>query len=293
MRILITGATGFVGRNLINKIKNHNLALIVRDNSNAKNLFGNDIKYINFNDSTYKSDIEEFNPEMVIHLASYLTSKYETEDVKNLIDANIMFGTLLLDALMKTDLKYFINTGSFSEYYKGNKELDPAYLYSATKIAFRTILDFYRNVKKFNVIQVVPYTIYGNNDTRKKLINYIITSLESSNPINMTKGDQILDFIYVTDVVDFYINLIENINNLKSDYVEYHVGTGVGTSIREVAKLLEEITNKKTNIRWGAESYRSRDVMKAIAPISKSVNELSWKPKIYLKDGLKMILEAK
>lgn len=296
MKILITGATGFIGRDLVNKIdKDENsISLVVRDKNKAIKLFGDKLHYIEFDeeDINYKNKIKEFNPEIVVHLASYLTDKLDTESLKELLNSNIHFGSLILDALLETDIKYFINTGSFSEYRSGVNALDPAYLYSATKIAFRQVLEFYRKTIGFKVVQVVPYTIYGLNDTRKKVIDRILDSINSIDPVLMTEGNQILDFVYITDVVDFYLNLINKLKVIKEEYTEYHLGTGTGTSIRQVAAIVEEVTNKKTNIRWGGIPYRQRDVMYAVAPISKCSAELNWKPKVSLKQGLKKMLRG-
>jgi len=139
----------------------------------------------------------------------------------------------------------------------------------------------------------VPYTIYGLNDTRKKVMDYIMDALDVKEPIEMTKGEQVLDFIYITDVADFYLALIENIKSLKGDYHEYHLGTGKGTKIKLVAEMVEVISGKKANIKWGALHYRKMDVMKAVALSEKAEKELGWKAKVTIKDDLKMMIEAK
>jgi len=292
MRILITGATGFVGKSFVPRIgKEHEICLVVLEKKEI-GFYGERCSYIESRDAKFKEKIEGFNPEMVIHLASYLSSGHDTETARNLLDANVVFGTMVLDAISETDIKCFINTGSFAEYLNGPDKLDAAYLYSATKIAFRQILDFYRKLRGFKVVQAVPYTIYGLNDTRKKVMDYIIDALEAEEPTEMTKGEQVLDFVYITDVADFYLAAIEKAEILQGDYNEYHLGTGKGTSIRDVAKLVEEISGKKANIKWGAMPYRQRDVMKAIAPAEKAEKDLGWKAKLSLKEGLKMMMEG-
>jgi len=293
MKILITGATGFVGRNFVDKIIGHTIGLVVLEKKEARDFYGKNFILIESKSDKFKEEVRKFNPELVIHLASYLTSKQDTETLKKLLDANIVFGSMLLDALMETDVKYFVNTGSFAEYIGGPEKLYPAYLYAATKIAFRQILNFYRKLKGFKVVQVVPYTIYGLNDTRKKVMDYIMDALDVKEPIEMTKGEQVLDFIYITDVADFYLALIENIKSLKEDYHEYHLGTGKGTKIKLVAEMVEVISGKKANIKWGALHYRKMDVMKAVALSEKAEKELGWKAKVTIKDDLKMMIEAK
>jgi len=294
MKILITGATGFIGRNLIPKIcgSRYKLAALVRNADKTRNVFGGNLKLIPFrkNNLRYKEEIKAFGPEIVLHLASYLTSGFDTRTVRKILDSNIEFGTLVLDALTGTDVKYFINTGSFSEYAGGPKNLDSAYLYSATKTAFRSILGFYKKIIGFKVITVTPYTIYGPGDTRKKAMDYIIQSLKSPLPITMSPGKQVLDFIHIDDLVDFYQKLIGKIRLLK-DNSEYHLGTGTGASLKQVALLAEAIAGRPANIAWGVKPYRKGDIMHAVADITKAQRDLGWKPKITLKQGMLKLLK--
>ena len=71
------------------------------------------------------------------------------------------------------------------------------------------------------------------------------------------------------------------------------MGTGKGTSIKEVANIIEKVTSKKTNINWGAIEYRPLDIMRSIAPVYKLEKELNWKPKISIEDGIIKMLQEK
>jgi len=85
--------------------------------------------------------IKRLNPEIAIHLATLTTAENVFDLIKPLIDTNITYGTELLSALSEcTDLKIFINTGSFSKYSEGVEKIHDAYLYSATKSAFRVCI---------------------------------------------------------------------------------------------------------------------------------------------------------
>ena len=116
-----------------------------------------------------KEKIIEFKPEIVIHLASYLSASDQFVDILKLIDANLLFLSKLLNAVSEIHLDLFINTGSFSEYRNGDEELIPAYFYAATKTASRSIVDYYSNNYGFKQTTIIPYTIYGGNDSQKKL----------------------------------------------------------------------------------------------------------------------------
>lgn len=288
MKILVTGATGFVGQHLVSKLSKYNYKLVVRNiSSNYKN--GSQILYKTDDLEVFRKRVKEYNPDVVIHLASFLTSADDITNIKNIIDSNIFFTSILLESLKDTDVKIFINTGSFAEYYDNQTKPNPAYFYSASKLAVRPIIQYFKNIIGFKSINIIPYTIYGGKSKSKKVIDFIMDSTKSEIPVDMTSGEQVLDFIHVEDVVNFYVHCLENIELLK-DGSDYHLGTGTGTSVKEIATFIENITSKKANINWGAREYRPLDIMRAIAPINILEKELNWKPKVSIEDGIKKII---
>jgi CDP-paratose synthetase len=107
----------------------------------------------------------------------------------------------------------------------------------------------------------------------------------------MTKGEQILDFIHVKDVVSFFTKIVETkqiiIDNIPNGE-NFYVGTGIGTKIRDLAKIIEKTENKKCNIEWGGLPYRPLDVMHAVAPIENNNELIIWKPAISIEEGIEL-----
>lgn len=291
MRILITGATGFVGMNLMpmleDKCPEAEILLLCRNITKAQALF----PYSNCTicQSDDWNTVRGFQPEIVLHLASLSTSRNDTEIIPELIQSNIMYGIQLLDALKENAaLKLLVNTGSFAEYRYGAEGINDAYLYAATKSAFRSFAEYYSQLCGYKYINAIPYTIYGGRPTIKRLMDYILESMEAQVPVDMTLGEQILDFTHVDDLCDFYIHLISHLDKLEQvkNGENFHVGTGVGTSIRNLATLMEQVYGKPCHINWGGCPYRDRDTMYAVAPIAKNMALLDWKAKIPLKEGI-------
>ncbi len=270
--------------------KHDNIEILIpcRDIEWAKEQFDKlGFKSLKITNSDDWQAVIEFNPEIVIHLAAFSTSKNDIEAIGKLFESNIMYGVKLLNALKDCpDMRLFVNTGSFAEYRNGPRVIDNAYLYSATKSAFRPILDYYVNLSGYKFITAVPYSVYGGKSKVKRILDYMLEALEAPKPVGMTAGHQILDFIHVEDVCAFYASTIsepERYQNLEQGK-EFHLGTGLGHSLREVANMIETITGKGLNISWGKIPYRDLDIMYAVAPISG--NENMWSAKINLNEGL-------
>jgi nucleoside-diphosphate-sugar epimerase len=292
-KILVTGGTGFIGQGLVNKLvaNNYNVAVTVSNIKAAKQLFDSTVCYIDYkNTKLFKSSIEEFSPDIVIHLAAYSTSRDDLEAIEQLIESNILFTSRLLDALRLCNIELFVNTGSFSEYSESNGELSPAYFYSATKTSARYIVDYFSKIYGYKTIDCTLYTVYGKTSANKKVIDYIIDSLGIKSAINMTAGEQILDFIHVDDVINFYLLLISKHDEIQSMQAEYSVGTGRGCSIKELSILIEKISGYNANINWGAIGYRPLDIMNSVANIQKAKAELNWQASIPLEEGIKQYL---
>lgn len=292
MKILITGSTGFVGRHLVPElIQSGNQVLeITRDVEKSNLLFGDTTTKIGTNAKNFKSEILAFNPEIAIHLASYLTASDQWSDVQKLVNTNILYLSKVLDAVAEVDLKCFINTGTFAEYFKGDNEFMPAYYYAATKTASRAIVDYYANTYGFKQTTIVPYSIYGGQDSQKKIIDIIFDSITSDEPLQLSPGEQVLDFIHMDDVVSFYKIVVANYDRLPQKS-NFKLGTGKGHSLKQLAKIIETVTNGKTNIAWGAKDYRKSDVMYAVADLRYAKRILDWRPRISLKKGIKKNLK--
>jgi nucleoside-diphosphate-sugar epimerase len=294
MKILVTGADSFVGSYLIPQLlsNSHELFLIGADVILLNKKYNSmAISYVDLEQEKLSNSIKEFNPEAVIHLAAFSTPNDEISDFLKLIEANIIFLGKVLEALKPISLKLFVNTGSFAEYFQGNDELDPAYLYTATKNAARYIVKYYAASYDFKFCTVCPYSLYGGVDTRKKIMDFLFESLDAQQPTDTTSGKQILDFIHVDDLVSLYLGIINNIQLIENN-TTFHAGTGEGHTLKDVVRYMEKYTGEKANVNWGGRNYRKRDVMYAVADTTLQAKTFNWKAKIKLEDGVKSYIKA-
>ena len=135
------------------------------------------------------------------------------------------------------------------------------------------------------------YSPYGRKNENKKVIDYLIEAIDSKEPVAFTEGVQVLDFIHVDDMADFFFTLLNKLPELKDDYYQFHLGTGKGHTVREVSETMEKVWGKKVNAAWGDRDYSPYDLMHAVAPIQKNIKLLGWKAKLSLEDGIKILKE--
>jgi CDP-paratose synthetase len=166
-------------------------------------------------------------------------------------------------------------------------------LYSTTKSAFRLFIDFYQKITPFIHLNIIPFTVYGKKSQSKKAIDLIFDSIFTGVGVDMSSGKQELDFIHINDVNDFYINLVNNIHDtLPLENSNIFLGTGSTSNLRFIASEIAQLLGKSDNINWGKKTYREFDTMIAKAPLKLNPPWLSWKPKINIKAGIKLYLEA-
>lgn len=295
--ILLTGGTGFVGSHLLEELLNSNkkVILLKRSFSNTwrinefvenDNLVLKDIDKIDLNDI-----FNQYTVNGIFHLATFAQRSHESDAVKQMINSNIKFPTELLENSINSNVKFFINTGSFSEYELKNSpisetsKIKPFNLYASTKIAFEDILKFYCENYDLNCQTLKLFTPYGPKDDEIKITPYlIINSLKRKN-ILIKSPTKKLDFIYVKDVVDCYINLMKNIPNIP-EYNSFNVGTGIGTTLTDILIMIESFLGKNENVKY--DNLEDDQVWCS----NNKINEyLNWNPKIKLKEGLKLTIE--
>lgn len=289
--ILITGATGYIGSNIARHCLDlgASVSIIIRKGSSLSYL--EDIKN-KLNIFVYDGDIpslEDFikknNIEIVMHLASLYITEHKTNEVEDLIDSNIKFGAILLEAMKNVGVKYLINTSTTWQHYK-NESYNPVNLYAATKEAFEDILKYYVEKEYIRAITLEIFDTYGPGDNRGKLLNNLYKYSEEGQELFMSEGYQKLDLVFIDDIVYGYIRAMEILLNEEVKYKRYGLFTNNSRSLREIVSLYEIVKGVKLNIKWGEKSYREREVMK---PAYKADKLPGWSAQMGLQVGIEYV----
>jgi dTDP-glucose 4,6-dehydratase len=252
-KILITGSTGFIGTNVINLLLKKNIYIYdILRNKNKKNKKIKVLKknknylpifYKTFNELEEK--LKKIKIDTVINCAAHYTGQNNTQNIENLIKTNVIFCSIILEILKKKITK-FINFGSMMEYSKGN-HFSPKNFYAITKHFFKKIEEFYKlKYKNIKFYDLKLYEIYGDKDTRNKLIPTIIKNYKKNKEIKIVSKNLKMNFVYIKSLMKI-INMII-FNKIKEG--EYCVKNNRFVEIRKLISSLNIKLTKKIKIKY-------------------------------------------
>lgn len=281
MNILITGATGFIGGNLVSFLqkKKYNLFLISQKKKNKncskkKNIIS--IKSdINFNQIVLKKLIK-FSPDVLIHLAwSGIPDYSKKNSDKNYLNQKKFFCKIY----NIKSIKKILVTGSCSEHI-GKEYLTSKY-FTKAKIRIKNFIKKKFSKKKTILIWMRLFFVYGKNQNKRSLIPKIIHSLQRGKEFKLLNPSVKHDYINVSDVVNF-INLNLQCNQKKS--YECDLGCSLGVNINDIYLF---IRNKIMNLQNNKlKKYNKCFVAKKI-----NFKNFSWQPKVAIEKGLISLLK--
>jgi len=283
--ILLTGATGYLGSNILNTIvKNGGYKIIVlkRSFSNTfriNNVIDNVIIY-NINEVEVEKIFEDNQIDIVLHCATDYGRKIV--DPMQIIEANLVLPIKLLECGRKYNVKSFINTDTILD-----KRISH---YSLSKKQFRDWLISYKN--NLVCINVELEHFYGPGDDKTKFVSYIADLLmNNADKIDLTPGEQKRDFVYIDDVVQAFLKIIAHSEELGKGLHEFQVCSGREITIKDLVITMKDlIRNSKTVLNFGAVPYRENEVMVSSADASK-IKKLGWSAKYTLESGLRKMIE--
>lgn len=287
MVILVTGATGYIGREFIKAFQNnYEIIALVRKSSDISQLESLNCivsKFDNYED--INSIFDEYSITGIVHLASNVIVEHNSIDIGNLIESNIKYGTYLLESSKKFHIKWFINTGTFWQNYNNN-DYNPVNLYAATKEAFENIAKFYTQTSNLIFTTIKLNDTFGPNDFRPKIFNLWDKYSKSGEVLAMSEGEQIIDISYIEDVVYAFKTMIDNLENekkIKYNNSCYVVSSNQRMTLKELANLFKKTTSRRLLINWGDRPYRSREVMK---PYESGTLVPNWRQKYRLEESI-------
>jgi len=305
MKILLTGAAGFIGFHTCLLLLRKKYKVIGIDNINSyydvglkKDRLSNLRKFSNF--KFFKKNIEDQNLikvfskekiDVIINLAAQAGVRHSLKDPYSYINANVLGQVNLLELAKKNNVKKFIYASS-SSVYGGNKKMPfspeqrvdkPISLYAASKKSSELIAECYSHLFDIKCIGLRFFTVYGPWG-RPDMATFIFTK----NIINKKKidvynfGNMRRDFTYVSDIADGILGAIKLKKKIKHKI--YNLGNSNPEVLLDFINVIEntlKIEAKKNFI-----AIQPGDVPKTYANIKESKKDLKFNPKTKIEKGI-------
>ncbi len=309
MKILVTGAAGFIGSHLCERLLQDSWEVVGIDNFDP--FYDEKIKRDNvsqcISDSNFElieadirdenriNDIMQSNSfDTVVHLAARAGVRPSIEDPLGYQDVNIKGTMVMLDTACKAKVQRFIFASSSSVYGNNKKvpfaETDnvdfPISPYAATKKAGELVCYTYHSLYEMNITCLRFFTVYGPRQRPDLAIHKFARLIETGQPIPVFgDGSMQRDFTYIDDIVQGVIASIEHCKG----YNIYNLGESRPVRLDKLISAIEKAVGKKAIIN--RLPNQPGDVKQTYADVSKAKKELGYNPTMEINEGLRRFVE--
>jgi nucleoside-diphosphate-sugar epimerase len=284
-KILVTGATGFIGSHLCRKLFEYDTKVYgISRNPPSQNRENADWRMGDPADFEFVRKVMiEIEPDIIYHLGSQVVGSRSLGLVIPTFHSNLASTVNLLTAATEVGCQRIILAGSMEEPRNESDYAVPSSPYAASKWASTVYARMFHTLYQLPVTVARIFMVYGPEQyDLKKLIPYVILSLLRRESPKLTSGRRKIDWIYVDDVIQGLIAMAIS-SNLQGDIID--LGSGELTSIRTVVKKATAIINPEITPQFGSLPERLLE-QTTIARLSETETKIHWKPQISLDVGL-------
>ena len=280
LKVAITGASGFVGANLIRYLdEKHEVYSLTRSRNSWR--VGNSFNTINFDirnrDRVYEI-LKQLKPDLLIHCATFGGYHFEM-GTREIVETNVIGSLNVINA--SASIPMVINVGSSSEYgvkLAPMREEDisaPISDYAMSK-ALQTSL--FRSIP--NSITLRLFSVFGYYEEKHRLIPYLLYSSIKDQKALLSNKKNVRDFVFVEDVCRAFSLVIENFEKIEKRSV-FNIGSGEQKTVENVVNEL------KVNVEWNSSVREKEPSQMWQADITKIREEVGWEPRNSLREGLR------
>jgi UDP-glucuronate 4-epimerase len=320
VKILVTGAAGFIGSHLARQLIARGDHVVGVDNLNPYydvNLKRNRLKWIqeqgpfefiqaDIQDQSLKSTFEQYKFDAVVNLAAQAGVRYSLENPKAYVDSNIVGFLNILELCRHHEVKHLVYASSSSVYGANTKlpfsETDsvdhPVSLYAASKKSNELMAHCYAHLFQLPVTGLRFFTVYGPWGRPDMALFRFVENMIQDKPIELyNQGEMIRDFTYVEDIVAGVIHVIDKPampelaweskqNNATSlaPYRLYNIGHDKPVQLLDFVRAIENALGKKAQIK--PMPMQAGDVVATHADVGRLARDFNYKPKTSVEEGI-------
>jgi dolichol-phosphate mannosyltransferase len=300
-RVLVTGASGFVGANLARRLleEGHEVHLLLRERHHQWR-----VQEIRDDVTVHESDLSDLasldavmaaaRPEWIFHLAAH-GAYPDQQDLDQMIATNMQGTANLVRAAERGGVEALVNSGSSSEYgYKDHAPsedewLDPNSNYGATKAAATLLCRFTAQRSVVRITTLRLYSAYGPFEEPSRLVpTLVVKGLEGHLP-PLVNPNIARDYVYVNDICDAY--LLAAATPAMEPGAVFNVGSGVQTTLAEIVAIARRLLSIREEPQWGTMPERSWDTNVWVSNPKRIKAELGWSVKQDIESGLRKTIE--
>jgi UDP-glucose 4-epimerase len=287
--ILITGASGFLGKHLRRRLESLDVELHLvsrREQSSSRPntcWWQGDCADNHF----VQNVVKQVRPAVIFHLAGNATGQRELKFVLPTYHDNLTATINVLTAATENGVSRIVLAGSLEE-PSAEEEVIPSSPYAAAKWGCSTYARMFHALYGTPVVIPRIFMTYGPLvENRKKLVPYVIQSFLHDEAPMLSNGDRFIDWIYVEDVIDGLVRMAA-IQGIEGE--TFDLGSGVLISIRDLVARIARLTQASVAPVFGALPQRQME-QERVADVAKTSARLAWEPRVGLEEGLSQTIE--
>lgn len=292
-RVLITGASGFIGRRLAAALEAAKARLTCLDvKPSGKTAVRCDLAAA----AAARRAVAAARPDYIFHLAALTDRAQDAALLPRMLAANLTGAYNLFECARELPrLRGLVVFGTAEEYgprgtaFRESMGENPVGPYSFSKVCVTNLARLYFNLYKLPATVLRPTLAYGPGQPPTMFLPALLTALAQDKPFPMTAGGQTRDFIYVDDLVE--AALLAGLSARARGEV-FNIGTNRPVQIAKAARMAAKLLGKEGLLRIGAKPYRKSEIMCYRAEVSKAAKLLGWKPRTTFEDGLRLTAES-
>ena len=297
MRVVVTGATGFVGTGVVNELlkQNTDVTVIVRNVTQLPCYWNGKVTVIEADLSSIhlleRADFGKEKIDVFFHFAWSGTAGNERADVDLQLN-NVRYVCDAIALAKKLGCSRFINSGSIMEYeaYQYLKEDKAApgmgYIYSTAKLTGDFFARICAKQADIEYINLIISNIYGVGEFSQRFLNSTLRKMMKNEPIDMTAGLQLYDFIYITDAAEA-ICMVAKCGEANSSY---YIGNTCQRELRKFVLIMKEVVKSTSEIRFGAVPFTGAQLTYEEFDTAK-IEQLGFTPKVSFEEGIRRTKE--